>query len=283
MKKSLFLFSFLYCFVFGQSDESLNLHSPQNIKRFADYLMTENDYYRASLEYEKISRIAPDDTISYKIALAKSKGEQYGAALSDFMSLIEKRTIIPEVYLQYFKTLFMAGFDSTLIYRYENNFFHQVVYDDISRLYFLALLRSNRLSKDETLIPDFFDNEQKHSVSGFLERKINPGYKNPYIAALLSAVVPGAGKVYTGRYEEGITALNLTSVFAYLSYSSFEADHKVRGWLFAGTSFLFYTGNVYGSAASAQIHNAAMNLKFDTDFNFYLKSNNYLIKKESGF
>lgn len=283
MKKLLHIILLLSGILYPQSSDSFNFNSFDNVKRFADFLYSEKDYYRASLEYERLLKITSNDTISFKIGLAKLNAGQYNLALNDFNYLINKRSLSSESYLQYYKTMFLAGYDSLLIKSYSNRFFDEVAVNDISKLYFLSLLRMCRITDRYQDFLNRFNSEEKEALTGFWERKLNPDYKNPFIAVVLSTIIPGLGKIYTARYEEGIAAFLLTTVFGYLSYTNFEADHKVRGWLFAGTSFLFYTGSIYGSAASAHIYNAAVKLRFDTDFNFYIKSNDYLITKEPVF
>jgi len=283
MKKILLIVFTLNGMIFPQLNDSLNFHSPDNINKFADHLYYSKDYFRASLEYERLLNFVPNDTTVFKIGLAKQNGKQYNLALSDFNDLINKKSLLSESYIQYYKTLFLAEYDSLLITSYSNRFYDEVAYHDIHKLYFLSLIRSGQIKGKDFELLERFNKEEKTVLKRFLERKIQPDHKSPILAAVLSSVIPGLGKIYTARYEEGIAAFLLTTVFGYLSYTNFEADHKIRGWIFAGTSFLFYAGNIYGSAASANIYNAAVNLRFDTDFNFYLKNNDYLITKEPVF
>lgn len=77
---------------------------------------------------------------------------------------------------------------------------------------------------------------------------------SPWVAAGLSAAVPGLGRVYLGRWQEGLTSLLLVAGPAWFSYGGFERDgvESVRGWLLATTSAVFYLGNVYGSWIGAE-------------------------------
>ena len=72
--------------------------------------------------------------------------------------------------------------------------------------------------------------------------------------------MPGLGKVYTENYIDGFFAAFLTGVFGYMAYTDFNAEHDARGWIFTGVSAFFYTGSIYGSAASAQIYNAKIKI-----------------------
>lgn len=77
---------------------------------------------------------------------------------------------------------------------------------------------------------------------------------SPLAAAALSAVVPGLGRVYLGRWQEGLTSLVIVGAPAWFAYGGFERDgvESVRGWLLATTTAVFYLGNVYGSWVGAE-------------------------------
>lgn len=89
-------------------------------------------------------------------------------------------------------------------------------------------------------------------------------------------MVPGLGKVYTENYTDGLFAAILTGLFGYIAYTDFKADHKVRAWIFTGVSAFFYTGNIYGSVASAQIYNARIKFNFESDLHDFLEAFHYL-------
>ena len=79
--------------------------------------------------------------------------------------------------------------------------------------------------------------------------------KSPWVAAALSAVVPGLGRVYIGRWPDGLISFLLVGLTAGLSAQGFYDDGRdsVRGWILAGFGALLYAGNVYGSAVGALV------------------------------
>jgi TM2 domain-containing membrane protein YozV len=127
--------------------------------------------------------------------------------------------------------------------------------------------------KEKFLIP--FLDEEKRTISNFYDLKKNPPYKSEALAGILSAIIPGAGKIYTEEYGDGITAFILTGLFAYLAYTNFEHDHPTRAWIFTALGAGFYAGNIYGSVTSAQIFNARINFEFDEGVKLYLEEKNY--------
>ena len=79
--------------------------------------------------------------------------------------------------------------------------------------------------------------------------------KSPWAAGALSALVPGLGRVYLGRWQDGLMSFLLVGVAAGLSAQGFydQGRDSVRGWILATTASLFYLGNVYGSAVGALV------------------------------
>ena len=84
--------------------------------------------------------------------------------------------------------------------------------------------------------------------------------KSPLLAGALSAVVPGAGKVYAGRTGAGVatflTVVPLAAVTAdqWTRYGPSHWSTILAGSLFS----LFYIGNIYGSYMSVSIQEQIM-------------------------
>jgi hypothetical protein len=79
--------------------------------------------------------------------------------------------------------------------------------------------------------------------------------KSPLLAAALSMVVPGLGRVHLGRWPDGLLSFLLVGTTAALAAQGFyqEGQGSVRGWILGGVAALLYAGNVYGSAVGAVV------------------------------
>jgi len=132
-------------------------------------------------------------------------------------------------------------------------------------------------AKDEFLSP--FDVNEKEKLSSFYDWKKEPPYKDGTLAGIMSAIIPGSGKIYIGEIGDGIVAFITTTVFAFIAYDNFKAGHTTRAWIWTGVAAFFYAGNVYGSVAAAQVHNAKITFEFNEGLNVYLNKNNYYIKQ----
>lgn len=81
--------------------------------------------------------------------------------------------------------------------------------------------------------------------------------KKPWLAAAASAVVPGLGKIYSGRVGEGIEAFLLTGISGAITAEHWIKDGP-KDWktIAAGViTAALYIGNIYGSYVSVSIYN----------------------------
>lgn len=81
------------------------------------------------------------------------------------------------------------------------------------------------------------------------------------VAGLLSAVVPGSGKVYAGQYGQGLAGFVTVGLLAgsaaeiYFRSGPKNAQFAVMSTLFG----MFYIGNIWGSVFSVKIYNEKYN------------------------
>ncbi len=77
--------------------------------------------------------------------------------------------------------------------------------------------------------------------------------KSPFLAAALSSVIPGLGKVYTGDYVDAVTAFIFVGGNTFQAYRGFKKNgsKSVFGWVFGSIAAGFYIGNIFGSAKAA--------------------------------
>ncbi len=85
--------------------------------------------------------------------------------------------------------------------------------------------------------------------SQILAREAARRRRAPWLAGALSAAVPGLGRVYLGRWQDGLMSAVLVGVPAGFAASGFAANgvSSVRGWILGTLAGVLYVGNVYGS------------------------------------
>lgn len=82
-------------------------------------------------------------------------------------------------------------------------------------------------------------------------------YKSPALAAVMSTLIPGSGKLYTERYWDALTSFLTVGFSARHAWAGFKRNGtgSVIAWIHTIVGTYFYLGNIYGSAASAKLYN----------------------------
>ena len=273
----LLFFFILFTSVNPAQTKDFDFSSPINIKKFADFLFCDRDYLRAALEYERLISSEVKDTLLFKIALSYSIIGDYPSAIKYFGNIPSPSTYVNAAKLELIKTYYLMN-----DYYGVRSFYNDTLIEEINKYQlegnklfnFSYLFTKDELpSKEKFLIP--FNLSEKDEVSEYYDWKQDPPYKSSTIAGIMSALIPGSGKIYAGEIGDGIVAFITTTVFSFIAYDNFKAGHNTRGWVWAGVAALFYAGNIYGSVAAAQVHNAKITFEFNDGLNVFLQKNNY--------
>ena len=257
-----------------------NFLTPYQRLKFGDYLYKEKDYLRAANEFKEYLKIFSNDTVQFKFANSFYKISRFAEATDNFKGLFFNSSLSEEARLMYYESIFFQNDFKTFRELTEKTNYQTLKYqDEVERLKFITYFFDDTVLPNENeLLKPFPDSVQSRLSQFYLQKKF-PAKKSLTTAALLSTIIPGAGKIYTGEIGDGITALITTALSAYLAYTNFEADHQFRGWLFTGLTAFFYGGSIYGSAASAQIYNARIRFSFDSEVKLYFEQRNYFLPK----
>ncbi len=96
--------------------------------------------------------------------------------------------------------------------------------------------------------------ESETAIAG-LCKDVSKRNKSPFAAACLSAVIPGAGKVYAGKMGEGVSAFMTVVPLGLITAEQWKKNGPGH-WatILSGALFsLFYIGNIYGSYVSVGV------------------------------
>jgi TM2 domain-containing membrane protein YozV len=272
MKKIIFPFILFSITINSQTPNPFYL--PENIRKFADHLFTEKDYLRSVFEYEKLLQYGKNDTIEFKIPVAYQLMGKYDLALQGFSEINKESVYYDESEKEYCKTLLLSARYDEL----QNKLTRNDVKDYQRLLYLSYLFTSAKLPGEQNFL-NAFPSSEKENLQDFFNEKRDPPYKSSLLAGLFSTIIPGSGKIYLGEIGDGVTAFIATSLFAFLSYDNFRANHNFRGWIFSGIGVFFYTGNIYGSVAAAQIYNAKVDYEYKKKLKDYLNDKNYFMER----
>lgn len=276
IKTPAYIFLILAAISAGATAQS-GIHSSENILRFADYLFCSKDYLRAYLEYESYLSKVNSDTVKYKSALSLQRINRFDESEKSFAVLFGS-PLSKEAEAGYYKSVFLSEDYVRLSSEVARaNIKDADLHKRLTLLNYSAQMLLGKLP-DENVLKETSNAE----LLNFYNRKKNMPHKSPAAAGIMSAIIPGSGKIYTGEIGDGITSLIATGLFAYLSYDNFNKDRNTRGWVFGGIAGFFYAGNIYGSAQSALIYNAREQVKFEADLLKLLKAAEYFLP-EAGF
>ncbi|MBI5359706.1 MAG: membrane protein insertion efficiency factor YidD [Planctomycetes bacterium] len=90
--------------------------------------------------------------------------------------------------------------------------------------------------------------EELSAISGLPER-------SEFLGSTFSAILPGSGQLYAGRYYDALSTFAITGTFAYGTYEAYQQDLDTAALVLGSTFLIFYTANVYGGARAVHQYN----------------------------
>ena len=278
--RRVYFFCLLLIFSSNLFAQERELFTPEKRKAFADYLFCEKDYLRAVEEYGAINGSTKSDSFSYRIALCFLKMNDYTEAKDHFF-LLRNSSLSEESRLLFLKTSFLLNENSMEeLDSSSAQFEKKDLKTSFRRLELVAQIKAGMSQTNLLSLNNAFEESDAQILRSFAKNFSHQENKSPIAAAVFSMLVPGAGKIYTQNYGDGITSLIVTSLFSFLSFDNFQAKHNTRGWVFAGLTAFFYSGNIYGSYISARNYNSEKEEELNNEFDSYLSSKNYFIPEE---
>jgi tetratricopeptide (TPR) repeat protein len=258
------------------SSAPLSYYAPGNILKFAKYLEETGDDARALTEYQRYLVSTSDERsaeLYYRIGGCYARIEKYREAAASFEKSEELSpacSFRDSARVARAKALFLekdAAFGAAAR-RLVADSSSAYLRDNVAALQVLSLLREHDWGKARRAAESFPPNTPEGPLAPLatLARDgLRQPHKSPPVAAVLSAVIPGSGKVYAGRNTDGIYSFLLVGVTSWFAYEGFR-DHGIssgKGWWFASSSAFFYAGNVYGAAVAARQYNTVVLERLD--------------------
>lgn len=255
--------------------------SADHIYSFAKHLYCTGDFIRAESELERLRTLnytlQIEDTINYLIGKSLQRLEKFEKSDEHFSKFYNSKSPLKSISIkEYIKNQFLQQND----FYFYKLFSNLENYDWLEHFYTFKLATKLRSLNDSELEKDL---EHVNNISSqlfiaeYIAKMRALKSKNPVIAGILSAVIPGSGKIYTEKYSDGVISFLLTGLFGFLAYDNFSAGHNFRGWFFAGIGSFIYAGNIYGSIISANLFNREQKEKFQDELYSGLSKNNYFI------
>lgn len=255
----------------ANAEKPRDYYSPENVRKFADFLYEQGDYLRAASEFQRYLFYQPreSDKIYYQIGLCYRLGGKSEKAIRTFSTFLHT---FPDSQL-----VNSARFQIGVAYFLTEQFQQTVNYLD-SALPHIADVRYRAASQGLIGISYLMQKrwfEANKIFNGLQESDVTEVresatlYRNyalqgaqlpnrsPFLAGILSTIVPGLGRLYTGRIGDALTSLFTVGLTGWQAYDGFRENglSSAKGWGFGALSGIFYAGNVYGSVISARVYN----------------------------
>ena len=201
---------------------------------------------------------APSDTLSWLRGRSLFDQRRIAQAAQLFASIPDDSPFsAPARFHAVVANAYLGNYDPSRIPAAAGPYRELSVYQDGA----LALLRGDRAAWNAAQRgfshEDYVLGEGERIMEDIARTRFDGHRKKAWAAGLLSAVLPGSGKIYAGRVGEGVSAFLTVGTLGVITAEQWK-KHGAGSWqtLVAGSlCTFFYIGNIYGSYLSVSIEN----------------------------
>lgn len=244
---------------------------------YAKKCYEEKDYLSTIVELKKFKSIFPNDPkieeAGFFIGMSWYNGGKFAEAIKVFEKIIDNHTLAQKqvdsrVYFMLARCHVVSG-NPVMGEIVLNNYIKLCDSDDekdnARNTIGWIRFETSKWEKSRAIFLEINDqNKEKYNVNFILSQiddVKNLDLKNPKLAGTL-AVIPGAGYVYTSRYQDAFISFLLNGALIYSAYEAFNHDYYALGGVISFVGFGFYSGSIYGSVSSAHKYNRKTRRKF---------------------
>ncbi len=212
--------------------------SKRQLFDYATHLYKDRQYYRAITEYKRLIFFFPRDELAETAVMQIGRSYLAGSRTENAIDHWEtqlNRSELQADRLERMRILLgisLLDLNQTAIFSFRKR--------NVSK----AVGIFNKLEDTDLFAPSI-----RRFVTAWEKRNIDK--KSPWLAGTLSAVVPGAGSYYTGRYMEGTYAFFLTALFYLATMDAVNNDNDESGAVFGLLTIGFYGGSIYTAVNGA--------------------------------
>ncbi|MBM3712539.1 MAG: hypothetical protein FJW56_03775 [Actinobacteria bacterium] len=241
---------------------------------FANYLMKNEDYFRAISVYKELYFFSEDSSAKlkylYNIMRAYHLSDKFGLSNSYADHILENYK---------FDNKILANLHLYRGLNYYQQFLPDVADDCFNKAnelnnnglakFYLGIIEIDKLNWQAAYkiyldLAKNNDNEKIVFLSNHLAEKclefpkINS--KSPLLASVFSSIIPGLGQVYTGHYYDGLQAFLYCAITSFAAYSSYRYDKNfntnyVTTYVSVPIAAIFYFANILGANLTTKYYN----------------------------
>ena len=241
----------------------------EEVLEFANYLFSQQEYFRAIGEYERFLFLYPDDfrapNAAFRIVQCYYRGKRWQQAVEAADSFLSR---YPMGSLKW-ETRFLKArsFGEMGEGEKAREEYRSIIADrpggplesEARYLIGLSYAKDGRWLEADEALRQVGSGDSLYGaameVQKIVAEESQAKRKNPALAGFLAAILPGAGHFYCERPRDGTIALVFTGAFAFATYEAFKEDHEGVGIALAVVTAAFYGGNIYSAANVAHKYN----------------------------
>ena len=246
---------------------------------FADSLFQEEDYLNAVHEYRRYIFLFPNehnsDFVQFRLAASYQNAGRLASAIQAYQLLIDTYPTSPlmqRARSNIAQCQLLDGKKEVAI-RSLQQFLSEYPHSDLAprAQFMIATVQMEEKNWEEASktweqISVKYPNTRFAEASDRLTRMVRSSKlmpkRSPTFSGLLSAVIPGLGQVYSGRFLDGLQSLTVVGTISagtayYINQEQYDVAIPV-GLL----GLFFYAGNVYGGVRAAKTFNSSQEGKF---------------------
>lgn len=234
----------------SQAQEDYFNH-PNSLK-YAQYLIQNHDFELAFKELDRIVVTWPEDTTAVQLYLsAATKSKHYPTAIQRYEHLYRNERPSEAIQHSYYTLLFLDRRLDSL-----SHLFTQLNEYEYPTLRISAQIVRHNWEDAGDMVAEY-DPIESMSLLYLIQYGEQKGRKKPWLAATMSTIVPGTGKIYTGYWKDALFSMLVVGTSAWQAYRGFEKKGSTSAypWIYVGLGTGFYLGNIYGSHKSAHTRN----------------------------
>ena len=242
-----------------------NLYDCKNSKNFATYLFNTGQYELSKHELERINFFCDFDS-TIQLMLLKSyrklnlfKQEELFYVTNGIENFDRLSGDFRDEYIRLLMTEKRYG-EVQKILDERKTFSQQYEYRLGTELLLKNWEKAYQISQTNVARMNFKIMGLKHIA----EKSYGAKRKSPWLAALMSVVLPGSGKAYCGYWGDGAISFTFTASTAFFAIRGFNkyGTRSVYPWIIGGLAVSYYAANIYGGATSAKRYNNNLDYSF---------------------
>jgi len=251
---------------------SFTQHTYKAELKFSQHLINQNLYPEAAFVLQELAHKTElstnqRDTINYYLGFSYYNMQELEASAEYFLQVGKQSPF-------HYQSQFFAAFNHTFNHKYiaGDSILQQLQTTDTLLLALknfqqsgLALLQRDFSAFEQYAhrytFAHFQFSKEEENMYTYYERLQKVKRRSPWVAGMLSAVIPGVGRMYAGKVKHGVASLISVSFLGAQAYENIRKRGIKNAWsiLYTGLFGVFYVGNIWGSALTVHVQNQEIN------------------------